>query len=166
MALIFDSMSLKQDIAYCPKLSKVFGYVDLGDIPVDDPEQLASECLVFQIVSYTNYFKCPIGYFFTHSCLTGELLGQLINTAIRMLHEIGITVRSLTCDGARSNVKAYEFLGCSLLKNDFRPYFLHMNGVSKVNCILDPAHMLKLARNVLADKGLKSAGGEISFKYI
>lgn len=83
-----------------------------------------------------------------------------------MLHEIGITVRSLTCDGARSNVKTYESLGCSLLKNDFRPYFLHMNGVSKVNCILDPAHMLKLARNVLADKGLKSAGGEISFKYI
>ncbi|RVE47661.1 hypothetical protein evm_007650 [Chilo suppressalis] len=144
----------------------VFGYVDLVNIPVNDPEQLASECLVFQIVSCTNYFKCPIGYFFTHNCPTGELLGQLINTAITMLHDIGITVRSLTCDGAKSNIKAYEFLGCSLLENDLRPYFHHINGISNFISILDPAHMLKHARNVLADKGFKTAGGEISFKYI
>lgn len=61
--------------------------------------------------------------------LTGELFGQLINAAIRMLHEIGITVRSLTYDGAGNNVETYESFRCALLENDFSLYFLHKKEV-------------------------------------
>ncbi|CAG4938950.1 unnamed protein product [Parnassius apollo] len=82
-----------------------------GLIPASDPEKLASEALVFQIVSYGVRFKCPIAYFFLANNLSGELLSKLIKTTIILLDEIGVTVRSLTCDGASSNVKAYEYLG-------------------------------------------------------
>ncbi|CAG5007331.1 unnamed protein product [Parnassius apollo] len=102
-------MALKQNLAYDQKLDKVVGYVDLGPIPVSDPEKLASVALVFQIVSYGIRFKCPIAYFFIANNLSGELLSELIKTTVILLDEIGVTVRSLTCDGAASNVKAYEY---------------------------------------------------------
>ncbi|CAG4939186.1 unnamed protein product [Parnassius apollo] len=63
VVLIFDGMALRQNLAYDQKLDKVVGYVDLGPIPVSDPEKLASEALVFQIVSYGVRFKSPIAYF-------------------------------------------------------------------------------------------------------
>lgn len=166
VALIFDSMSLKKDLAYAPKLGKVFGYVDLGNIPVSEPEQLASEALVYQIVSYSNYFKCPIGYFFTPNSLTGELLGQITLSILIHLQEIGITVRSITCDGAKCNIKALETLGCSLSQNDFKPYFLHPNGSTNVYCLLDAAHMLKLARNAFSEYTLTTMDGDVSFQFI
>lgn len=166
VALIFDGMALKQDLAYDQKLDKVIGYVDLGPIPVCDQEKLATEALVFQIVSYSHRFKCPIAYFYIQNCLEGELLSELLKTAITLLYEIGITVRSLTCDGASSNVKAYKCLGCCLDQKDFRPYFQHPNGPNNVFCLLVAAHMLKLARNVLADFVMKSETGDIAFEYI
>lgn len=166
VALIFDGMALKQNLAYDQKLDKVVGYVDLGPISVSDPEKLASEALVFQIVSYGVRFKCPIAYFFIANSLPGELLSELIKTTIILLDEIGVTVRSLTCDGASSNIKAYEYLGCSLDQNNLKPSFQHPNGKSNIYCLLDAAHMLKLARNVLADFEVKSNTGDISFEYI
>ncbi|RVE40921.1 hypothetical protein evm_014429 [Chilo suppressalis] len=166
VALIFDGMSVKKDLSPDQKTGKIFGYVDLGEITVSDPEQLASEALVFQIVSYGHYFKCPIAYFFIPNCLSGDLLAELLHTAIILLHEIDITVRSLTCDGAASNIKAYECLGCSLEEDNWKPYFLHPNSVTNVYCILDAAHILKLARNTLAEFVITSKTGNISFEYI
>ena len=51
--------------------------------------------LVFQIVSYTNKFKCPIAYFFINK-INASLQAQLIKCAIEKLYEVGVIVRSLT----------------------------------------------------------------------
>lgn len=166
VALIFDGMALRQDLAYDQKLDKVFGYVDLGEISVSNPEELATEALVFQIVSYTTYFKCPIAYFLIKNSLSGDLLAELLKTAVTMLDDIGITVRSMTCDGAPSNVKAYECLGCSLDQNNFKPHIPHPNGQDNIYCFLDAAHMIKLARNVFAEFNIQSATGTTSFQYL
>ncbi|CAG4944169.1 unnamed protein product [Colias eurytheme] len=166
VALIFDGMALKQDLIYDQKLDKVFGYVDLGKIVVSDPEEMATEALVFQIVSYTTHFKCPIAYFFIKNTLHAELLAELLHTAVVLLTEIGITVRSMTCDGAPSNIRAYQFLGCQLQPENFQPYFSHPNGRDKIYCFLDAAHMLKLARNVLAEHEILSPSGSTSYGFI
>ncbi|CAG5058857.1 unnamed protein product [Parnassius apollo] len=113
VALIFDGMALKQNLAYDQKLDKVVGYVDLEPIPVNYPEKLASEALVFKLC-LTMYVLIVQLHIFIANNLSGELLSELIKTTIILLDEIGVTVRSLTCDGASSNVKAYEYLGCSL----------------------------------------------------
>lgn len=166
VALIFDGMAVKQDLSYDPKLDKVFGYVDLGKILVTDPEEIATEALVFQIVSYTTYFKCPVAYFFIKNSLHGELLAELLNTVVLLLSEIGITVRSMTCDGAPSNIKAYQYLGCCLEQDNFKPYFPHPSSDSKIYCFLDAAHMLKLARNVLAEYEIQTPTGKTSYSFI
>lgn len=57
-------MSIKSEEVYEKYKNKKWGYVDLAGIITNESEQLATEVLVLQIVSYKQKFKCPIGYFF------------------------------------------------------------------------------------------------------
>lgn len=44
--------------------------------------------------------------------------------------------------------------------------FKHPNKDSPIHCIFDPAHMVKLSRNVFAETHLSSANGDINFVYV
>lgn len=108
VALIFDAMAIKSEEVYDKHKDKMWGYVDYAGIVPYDSECLATEVLVLQIVSFKRKFKCPIAYFFIDK-ISASIQAQLLITAINMLYNIGITVRSLTCDGTASNV-AYEHM--------------------------------------------------------
>lgn len=98
VALIFDAMAIRETRVYDPKLDKNVGYVNLGGIANDDSEQLATEALFLQIVSFTKPFKCPVAYFLINK-VNAHMQAQIIKCIIDQLYNIGITVRSLTCDG-------------------------------------------------------------------
>lgn len=89
MALIFDSMSIKKRTSYEEKNDKWWGTIDFGGIAPTDPEKLASEVLVFQIVSLKEKFKCPIAYFFVDK-ISANMQAQFISTALRMLADINM----------------------------------------------------------------------------
>jgi len=68
--------------------------------------------------------------------------------------EVGIRVCSLTCDEENINCATLKELECTIfvhkfenLKNEFPYSTLQYN----VRVLLDPCHMLKLARNALAE---------------
>lgn len=104
---------------------------------------------------------------FFFNILSANIQAQLILTPIRLLSDVNITVRSLTCDGTVANIKTYQFLGCDFSKvDDFITSFKHPTKNNNVHCILDPPHMLKLARNVFAERNFSSEKGKIDFKYI
>lgn len=63
ITLIFDSMSLRQQIVYDQTKDKHRGFIDYGTISQNISQEL-TEVLVFQIVSYTRKFKCPITCFY------------------------------------------------------------------------------------------------------
>jgi len=98
------------------------------------------------------------------------MLAELINTALILTVEAKINVRSLTCDGDNANCSALKELGCKIfvnkfddIKNDFPHPILPYN----VRILLDPCHMLKLARNALAEyKIFNSTNGTIEWDYI
>lgn len=165
VALIFDAMSIKARKQYDQTTDKYWGGIDLGGIVPDDFETFAKEVLVFQIVSLKEKFVCPIGYFFIDK-ISADVQAQLVLTAIRMLAEINITVRTLTADGTRTNIKTFEKLGCDFTIDSMKTHFDHPTKSNKVHCILDPAHMVKLARNVFAETSLSSEKGEINFEFI
>lgn len=165
VALIYDAMSIKSEEVYEKYKDKKWGYVDLAGIVADETEQLATEVLVLQIVSYKRKFKCPIGYFFI-SKISAAIQTQLILTAIRMLHDINITVRSLTCDGTIVNVTTYENLGCNFRAPNMITSFRHPKKDTSIHCIFDPAHMVKLCRNIFAETKLSSPNGNINFKFV
>jgi len=155
-ALLLDSMAIRQQILWDEKNNKFVGYSDYGnDINLERNETLAKEALVFMLVSYNGKWKWPIAYFFKNS-ISSKILAELINTALILTAEVGIRVRSLTCDGENTNCAALKELGCTIfvhkfenLKNEFPHPTLQYN----VRVLLDPCHMLKLARNALAEYG-------------
>lgn len=167
VALIFDSMAIRKELLYDRKEDVHRGYVDLGEIMPASSEALATEALVFQIVSYQKHFRCPVAYFFTDK-INAEIQSQLLRAVISELSDVGVTVRSLTCDGTASNFKTYELLGCSFKPENLKTCIQHPGAEGiHIHCIFDPCHMLKLCRNAFAEIRMKSKEkGEISFHYV
>lgn len=165
VSLIFDSMAIRSQIVYDKKIDKHCGYVDYGGIAAPNLEELATEALVFQIVSYSKKFKIPIAYFFINK-ISGNLQCELLKLAIGKLNDIGICVRSITCDGCATNMKTLHLLGFQLSSEKIISHIKHPNNNTEIYCILDPCHMLKLCRNSLAETEISSSLGPISFKFI
>jgi len=91
--LIFDSMSIRKQLTWEPSKGKYTGNVDFGDKESPD---LASEVLVFMVVSLTKRFKCPIAFFYINK-INSSLLSTLLTSAIKQLHEIRIRIY-MECD--------------------------------------------------------------------
>lgn len=156
---------LGSQVIYDKSSDKHWGYVDLGEIPIDNTNKIATEVLVFLIVSYTNKFKCPIAYFFINN-ITAVLQSELITCALEKLFEVGVTVRSLTCDGTITNIKTFENLGCNFSTENMLTYFRHPSCDIRVHCIIDACHLQKLYRNAFAEISLFSPKGQILFDFI
>ena len=165
-ALLMDEMAIKQQIEW--QGDNASGYVDLG-MHENDPctAKIANEALVFMVVSLNDSWKLPVGYFFTSS-LNGEDKSNLVKQCLTLLHSVGADVQSLTFDGAGTNIKMAQILGCRLTIGDIVHHFPHPVTNADVCIILDACHMLKLIRNLFGDREriLDGNGGEIRFKYI
>lgn len=127
---------------------KTLGYVNYGNF-TDQNETFASEALVFMLVSLTEKFKCPIGYFLTDK-ISGDIQAQLLKTAIEKVQDVGGHVVNVTFDGAQCNLSALNKLGCTLNQEGLKTKF--KVNEEEIHVLLDPPHMVKLARNCLCDK--------------
>ena len=85
VALIFDAMAIRSGITYDKKLDKYRGYIDYGGIAHANSEELATEALVLQIVSYSRNFKIPIAFFLINKTIA-DLQCQILNHAIIILN--------------------------------------------------------------------------------
>ena len=93
-----------------------------------------------------------------------------MSIALAKAADAGLSVRCVTCDGTSANLSTFEKLGCSFGQdyNSINSKFRHPTQNHDVFAILDPCHMLKLARNSLADIGciLSPTGAKIEWKFI
>ncbi|KAG8185131.1 hypothetical protein JTE90_006334 [Oedothorax gibbosus] len=76
-ALIIDSMSIRKQILWDKSRSKYAGYVECAGIVEGSEPSVASEALVFLLVSMSMKFKVPIAYFFVDK-INSAVLSQLI----------------------------------------------------------------------------------------
>lgn len=168
-SLIIDSMSIRKQVIWDQIRNKFSGYIECCGMVDGKDHCLASEALVFIIVSMTKTIKCPIAYFLVDK-IASTVLSQLIKVALMKLHAVGINICSITMDGISTNVRAFEHLGCKFqgcAVEDILTFFPHPSSGLPVFSIFDPCHMLKLARNVLAEKGLlMSMSGKINWQYL
>ena len=138
--LVFDAMSIRKQLIYDPKEGKHIGYIDVGcGIKIDDHEALATEALVFQVVSLKGNFKCAVGYFLINS-ISFNVLSQLIKRAVIKLKQVGVSVQNVTFDGTTTNIAAMEKLGCKFPE---KPFFSIKDIDHNVCAMLDACHMLK-----------------------
>lgn len=85
-------------------------------------------------------------------------------TVIEKLHNVKVNVKSVTCDGTQANIQTFKNVGCDIAQQRSFP---HPVTGEAIHVFLDPCHMLKLARNALADcKVIAQDGKEIKWMCI
>ena len=166
--LIIDAMSIRKQTLWDPKKEQYSGFVNYGPVPPEDPETLASESLVFILVGTRTRWKCPIGYFLADK-MNAKTQAQLVRMALEKAADAGLRVWSITADGTSVNISTFAQLVCifgttydSMVTMFKRPLWNY-----NVYVILDPCHMLKLARNALASMSsfYDQDGGKIQWKF-
>ena len=168
--LVCDAMSIKSSTFYNKAAGSFEGFVDLGkDIVVDDENAIASDALVFMLVSLRKSWKYPIGYVLIGKNIDATNLHSLLSQALQYSAEHNLKVYSITTDGTSTNMAAMRTFRCKLHHSG------DLDGTFKVPCFShslyffpDPCHMLKLARNALAELGVLVFDGtdRSEWKYI
>lgn len=168
--LMFDGMSIHEQVLWDQEYHRSASYCDYGNyINLERTESTAKEALVFLLVSLNGKWKWAIAYFLKHS-ITSGILKEFILTALTLTAEAQLHVHAIVCDVEAVNCSTLNQLGCNIfassfadLKNSFKHPVLNY----EVKVFLDACHMLKLARNALADKKrFCTDEGNIEWKYI
>lgn len=169
--LILDAMAIKQQITWSGEKHKYIGFCDYGNaVSIENDDVEAREALVFLLVSLKGAWKWPIAYFLVNKT-SSTMLCQLIKNALILCCKYNLRVHSLTFDGDTCNCSAINKLGAEIFAEDYRQiknsFPCPSNENKNVKIILDPCHMVKLARNALADyKEFKTDEGSIKWDYI
>lgn len=119
------------------------------------------------LVSLNGHFKTPVAYYFIKS-LTAEVRANIMKELLTILYENGITdVRSITFDGASSNLSMVKQLGANLQNIEKESFFEHPVSKEPIFVVPDACHMLKLIRNTLSEYDLvDKENNRIKWAYI
>ncbi|KAG8173952.1 hypothetical protein JTE90_009166 [Oedothorax gibbosus] len=163
-SLAMDEMAIRKEIIF--QGGTQTGFVDYGTGFSVELEAPATEALVFMLVSIDSAWKIPVAYFFTNG-LSSQQKAAFVDVALAKLDNVGVDVIAIVCDGLRSNLAMFEILGSKCDENGILKPFPHVIQGSDVFPVLDACHMLKLLRNLLAEKKVFLAEGRlIEWRYI
>ncbi|KAJ8980484.1 hypothetical protein NQ317_013237 [Molorchus minor] len=120
--LVMDEMSIRRQVEWTGQ--KFTGYVDIGTAIDEDTLPEAREALVFMLVALNSSWKLPVGYLLLNG-LSASTKAGLVNKCLEFIHESGVTITSLTFDGAPVNITMAEKLGADFtdplnLKTSFK----------------------------------------------
>ncbi|EFA01018.1 Transposable element P transposase-like Protein [Tribolium castaneum] len=94
---------------------------------------------------------------------------SLVKSCLQFVHESGVTVLSVTFDGAPANFQMVQILGADFAEfNSLKTSFQHPITDDLIFIFPDACHMLKLVRNCLATYSLitDGDGGKIEWKFL
>lgn len=164
---MLDEMAIKKHVSWDGYRYR--GYVDIGTSTDDnDCNPVAKDALVFMVVAMNSSWKVPCAYFFIDG-MTGCERANLIRICVSKLHDVGIVVASLTCDGPSCHFSMFSELGACLDPSMMKTYFDNPAIPEKrIHIFLDVCHILKLLRNTLGEAGIliDGNGGKIQWQYI
>lgn len=166
-AMMMDEVAIRKQVDWDGK--QFVGYVDIGMGTWGGSDLLvAKEALVMMVVCLTERWKIPIAYFLIDG-LNGKERAKLVRLALEKLYAVGIDIVSLTFDGCSANCAMTASLGANLDLDNFCHSFQHPSDSDRLVFIfLDACHMLKLMRNLLADKKVlvDSEGQLIKWNFV
>lgn len=147
-SLAFDEIALKQVVQWCHTSKTFLGYISYGS-ENGLQRKIATHAIVFLLSGINSKFSIPIAYQFITGLNTNEKM-ELVKAVLTELTSNGVRVVNITFDGLNTNFSVCTKLGASFNERDFRPYFPDPVDGHTIYIILDPCHMLKLWRNILA----------------
>ena len=148
--LIVDAMSTRKQMLYDSTQDKYVGFVNYGPIQTEKPDTLATEAVVILLVGARIHWKCPIGYFLADK-MSSKTQAKLVQLILEKAAKADLRVWSVTDDGTSVNIGMFTELGCNFTTSfdSMLTKFKHPTENYYVYAVLDPCHMLKLARNAL-----------------
>ena len=160
VGLLVDEVKIKEDLVYDRHTGELVGFIDLDKTGnqllalehalLDENPKLAKYMLVVMVRGACSDFKYPLACYATDG-IKSELIDTIVWEAVEVLEAIvGLKVLYLTCDGASPNRRFFELHG------DDRPAWYTeniMDPTRNIYFISDAPHLLKTARNCLANSG-------------
>ena len=166
VALMLDEMAIRKHVEFSN--GKFHGFVDVGAGVTSDSAPLAKDALVLMAVALKESWKIPLGYFLLDG-ISGAEKANLVIECITRLHQVGVHVASITCDGPAAHLAMFKRLGVDLSTIPSQPCFQHpCDPAFPVYVILEPCHVLKLMRNAWAERGtfVTENGEKIEWRFI
>lgn len=163
---MFDEMSIRKHLQWSDSEKNIFGRITHGFRPDGEAVPLASNALTLMLNGINCDFTLPIAHYFIR-CLKAEEKAKLVTDVINAISACGVRVLNITFDGLCTNFKMCETLGASFLPGNVKPFFYLQGDTRKTFIILDPSHMLKLARNLIGNASVLTdeTGGRIEWSY-
>lgn len=141
-SLLVDEMSFKSNMTYDRQFDVVVGHEDLG-LGHQRSKLVASNALTFMVRGLASNWKQPIGFAFTHSACSVNVLHSLLIECLDKLFAIGLHVAVVISDQGSNFLKLTKQLGICTS----HPYF-EVHG-RHYFYLFDPPHLLKSIRNNL-----------------
>lgn len=131
---------------------QIVGFDVMPSICGDDVKnaKIATEAIVFMYSAINDDIKLPIAYYLTSST-TADKRYLLAQSVMESIIDCGVRLTSITFDGHISNPGACTSLGANMdiYSNEYDPSF-YIKG-SRIHVLLDPSHMMKMARGAIGN---------------
>ena len=124
-ALMWDEVSLKLHLQFCPRKEKIIGVEDWG---TNRTSKYADHSLVFMLRGIRSGWKIPLTYNFCASQTTHGQLAHCLKEVVRAVTEAGFTIVASVCDQGSSNIKTIKTLQAETDK------LREQKGIEKCNC--------------------------------
>jgi len=138
--LLFDEMSIRENVRFNQKFNCVEGFEDLGS--KGRMCNIANHALLFMDRGLHRKWKQPVAYYLSCGSTKAEMLVQFLKEVLDACQNVGLHVVATVCDMGTNNVKAMKLLGST----GEEPFFQFQNHA--IATIYDPPHLLKCTRNL------------------
>ena len=134
--LMFDEMSIRDNLHFNQKLDCIEGFEDCGKH--GRTHHRANHALVFMLRGIRKKWKKLVAFYLIHGSTNGLLLATFLEDVLDACHDAGLEVVATVCDMAANNVSALKKLGVT----EKRPFFSRNN--QEIAAIFDPPHLLNV----------------------
>ena len=161
VGLVLDEMHIKEGLYFDKHTGNLVGYSDLGEVnnllsEYEDhfdktgatPRPLSKCMLVFMIRGLFTSMKFPYVQFPAVSTKGADIF-PLVREAIRRLTMLGLTVVTVTCDGASDNRKMFSMHNSDSALS-YKTVNVYTSERREIFFISDPPHLIKTIRNCFA----------------
>ena len=137
--LLFDEMSIRENVRFNQKLDCIEGFEDYG---TERTRRIANHALLFMVRGLHRKWKQPVAYYFIRGSTKADLLERFLKEVLGACQDAGLRVVATVCDMGANNVRALRQLGATRRK----PFFTFQN--REIVTVYDPPHLLKCTRNL------------------
>ncbi|KAJ4425383.1 hypothetical protein ANN_27998 [Periplaneta americana] len=108
-SLLFDEMSIRENLHYNRKLDRIDGFEDHGSGVRTDLR--ANHALVFMVRGLREKWKQPVAYYLNRGSTSSEFLRKFLFEVLGACQDAGLKVVATVCDMGSNNTKTMRMLG-------------------------------------------------------